>query len=130
MYYANVLDDDTFNICDSPYNSWVASIRNISSAGSDVTVRRAGPYIVVSDEANPDAFSKAKIMKVGYWIHESGPILAENYLSRGALPNVCHPISVWSARGLACLDNDPVTYDFRGGPEALLIQTRIPGVAT
>jgi hypothetical protein len=127
-YYAWVIDADSFKICTS-WQTWMSgTFVNLSSAGSSVTVIMFGPYIVVSDKANPSGQDNAKILKVGYESTISGYITCQSFMSKGVGSN-SHPAGVWSGYFTKTVDAGPFTYDFRGNSEFLLLQTRIPAEA-
>jgi hypothetical protein len=127
-YYALVLSGDTLQVQNSLMQS--AAIRTITSAGSNNTIRRAGPYIVVCESATPDLQDNKRVIKVGYRIGNAALVDIQHFLSAGQYLTGGHPSGLWSGRTLKAVDAGPFTYDFRGGPEFLSLQTKVPGDAT
>lgn len=127
-YYVWRIDADTFKVCDSWSAFMNGTTRDITSAGSGNAAIAWGPYIVVSDKANPAVQDNAKIIKIGYETTVSANVYCQMFFSKGITAN-SHPLGVWAGHFIKTVDAGPFTYDFRGNLEFLVLQSRIPAEA-
>lgn len=127
-YYIWYLTENTFKVCSNWRNFMSGTVVDITSAGSNNFVVAFGPYIVVSDKANPAIQDNAKIIKIGYETTVAGYVYCQAFLSKGITSN-SHPLGVWAGQFIKTVDAGPFTYDFRGNLEFLVLQSRIPAEA-
>jgi hypothetical protein len=129
IYYAFVVSVNVIKVC-ATWFSWLGqSYINITSAGSGTNQAiMTGPYIVVSNLASPAVQSEAKILKVGYNSSYAGYVSVQMFMSKGFTVST-HPVGVWAGYYLKTVDAGAFTYNFRGGLDFLLLQTRPPAGA-
>lgn len=123
-YYVYVVDDDTFKISESFKEAYEGnSFFDFVDTGSGCSVNLSGPYIVVSNESNPDIIGgiNTHIWKIGYFPNIFNYILMQCWLSPGCHSNAL-PYGIISGYWLNVSDGGANQYDFRGGPDFLLIQ--------
>lgn len=125
-YYCKVLDADNIQVFPS-WDNWLrnTSVMNLTSAGSGNSAIVTGPYIVISDQANPSAISNAKIAKIGYDSGMAGYAMVQFFLTAGSNANT-HPLGLWGGYPIKTVDSGAFTYNFRGNDEFILWQSRIP----
>lgn len=97
----------------------------------DQSALATNPYIIISDTAAPAAndYNTApnggapKILKVGYVSTEAGYIRVNGYMWWNSATHVGY--GLWCGYRLDTYDDADFAYDFRGGEECLIIQTRL-----
>jgi hypothetical protein len=131
LYYAIVVDANTIKLATSEVNSWNGTAIDITSQGTGThTFTPRDPFIVVSNVENPvlNAYNEigglpAKFMKVGFNTAESGYVRVYHFLWWDKTNKVGRGFTGdW--RKLNTLDSSEFAYDFRGGPEQMILQTR------
>ena len=100
----------------------------------DQSAANPNPYIVVSQHtaanvaANPNRTDEPhKIIKIGLLGAESGYVWVESYLwwdVAGAVGAAHTGYGLWSSHKINTYDSADFVYDFRGGPDLMIIQSR------
>ncbi len=124
-YWVKKIDANSFQIYDRLRYIWQATAKNFNDNGTgNHTSVMDGPYIVISDNASPaNANTVCKIIKIGYVSLEAGYIRVSGWLSWNSTTTSLN--GMWWQRKIATLDDADFAYDFRGGEEQMIIQTRI-----
>jgi hypothetical protein len=127
-YYVRVIDVDTIEL----YNylgyavdtGQVGQRLNLSSySAGTLTLTLAGPYIMVSPVAAPTANQAALFMRVGYETATAAQLRVQFFMGWDNTNKVA--FGYWGGYILTTVDGGDYAYDFRGGDECMLIQTRI-----
>ena len=123
-YYVIKVDANTFSLATSLANAYAGTAINITTQGTGTHhVVIDGPYIIVSDQAAPAINEVAFVIKVGYKTLEAGYIGVQHFLGWDDANKIA--IGVWSGVKLNSVDAGAFAYDFRGGDQGMVIQTRI-----
>lgn len=123
-YYVYLIDDDTFKVSISFQEAYEGnSFFDFTDTGSNCSVNLSGPYIVVSNESTPDVMGgkNTHIWKIGYFPNIFNYILCQIWLSPGVASNAL-PYGIIGGYWMNCSDSGAQQYDFRGGPNFLLLQ--------
>jgi len=93
-----------------------------SGAGikNDISV---DPYIVVSDQQNPTTYSGAKFVEIGMVTGTAGQIYIKTWMNYDT--TIHTGFGMFGAHSLGTVDAGAFVYDFRGGDECIVIQTRV-----
>lgn len=101
----------------------------------DQSTASPDPYIVISNHtagnvaANPNRYNEPhKILKCGYNTTEAGTLRIEAYLWWDAAAHVGY--GRWASKRMENYDAANFVYDFRGGPEIMLISSRLGALWT
>lgn len=124
FYYVHVVDDDTFKVSTSFAGAYEGTnLFDFTDTGSGCSVNLSGPYIVVSNESTPAISGgiNTQIWKIGYFPNIFNYIVMQSWISPGAHSNAL-PYGIIGGHWLNCSDGGAQQYDFRGGPEFLLVQ--------
>lgn len=124
-YYIIKVDADNFKLATTYAKIWNSTYHQITANGSGtITATLIGPYITVSDNAAPaTANTVCMILQIGMKTLEAGYVEAYSFLSWDDTNKV--PKALWAGRRLATLDDADFAYDFRGGDEQMILQSRI-----
>jgi len=124
-YFVIKIDNNTFKLADSLRNAILGTVKSITSDGTGThSVTLYGSYIIVSDNASPaNANTVCKIIKIGMDSLVAGQIDIHTFLSWDTINLIAK--GLWNGRTLSTLDDADFAYDFRGGDEQMIIQTRI-----
>lgn len=82
-----------------------------------------GPYIVVSNVAAPQINQSCLILKVGYVSLTASYINVQPFLSWDSVSGCVN--GVWAGHRVSTADSTDFVYDFRGGAECMILQSRI-----
>jgi hypothetical protein len=148
-YYVIYGDADTFQLAETYADAIAGTEVNIIDTGSgthsvyalgggagwyihdDQSALGTNPYIIVTDTASPavndyntsPSGNAPKFIRVMLTTSEAGYIRCAGYMWWN---NSTHTgYGLWNQRRLATLDSADFAYDFRGGAECMIIQTRI-----
>jgi hypothetical protein len=123
-YYVIKTGANTFKISSSLANAYAGTNITVSSQGTGVhSVVLEGPYIIVSDNASPAINEVCFVMKIGYLVLEAGYIRVQHFLGWDDTNKIA--IGVWDGRRVESVDAGPFAYDFRGGTQGMIVQSRI-----
>jgi len=109
------------------FTSWVT--KTPTSGGpqwyviDDQSAAVTDPYIVVSDLPSHVVNQVAKIIKVGMIKTEAGYIRVQFYMYWNPITHTGQ--GIWSGHRLNTYDDADFSYDFRGGAECMILQTRL-----
>jgi hypothetical protein len=124
-YYVNKIDANKFRLYDSyksayanNLNSWPSN----SGTGNQVIILN-GPYVVVSNVSSPQVNQSCMILRVGYVSLTGSTINVQSFLSWDSV-NQC-VYGLWSGHRVSTADSSDFVYDFRGGAECMILQSRI-----
>jgi len=123
FYYVILVSVDRFKFADTLDESYEGiAITGFGAlpAGTHTGLLE-GPYIVVSSVPAPTITTSQILLRVGYITTESAFIRVTMYLGWAT----DHPISIWGGHKVNTLDAATFTYDFRGGTDTMIIQSRI-----
>lgn len=98
-----------------------------SSGGTGTQrVNLNGPYIIVSDSSSPAINdSTSKIIKTWAKTSEAGYARVSHFLGWDGTK----PYGLWSDHALSTVDSGDFVYDFRGGSEIMILQSRNPNLS-
>lgn len=123
-YYIYKINDNQFRVCSFITSAWAGTGTSITSNGTGTHYAlMEGPYIVVSDQSSLSRNQPAMISKVGYKILESGKIRVNYPLACDTTNKIL--FGFWAGHAITTVDSGPFSYDFRGGAECLIMQSRI-----
>jgi hypothetical protein len=123
-YYIYKIDADHFRLCSSMTNCWAGTGINVTGSGTGTQyTTEIGPYIVVSDQAAPTINQSCMISKVGYRTSVSAEVRVQMALSFDTTNKILY--GFWSGYTVTTLDSADFSYDFRGGAECMILQSRI-----
>lgn len=123
-YYVYLIDDDTFKVSESFQGAYEGhTFFNFTDTGSSCSVNSSGPYIVVSNEATPDVMGgrNTQVWKIGYFPNIFNYIMCQIWVSPG-INSSSLPYGIVGGHWINCSDGGAQQYDFRGGPDFLLVQ--------
>lgn len=131
-YFVHRIDANTFHLVRDylrpAYEGESSEYVNLTTTGSGTSyVSQDGPYIVASNNASPAVMGGANdhIIKIGYYDSVASYVYMQHYLSPG-VDSVSLPYFGYNGHWIKTVDAGPFTYDFRGGEEFLLLQSRVP----
>jgi len=126
-YYVIKVDDDNFrltSLASGPQYPAFTGYTNILSAGSGTqSVIARTTYIIVSTASAPGVNDAVKILKVSMKTNEAGYVRVQFLLSFDTVNKIAR--GYWGGYWLATYDSASFAYDFRGGDECMLIQSRL-----
>jgi hypothetical protein len=123
-YVVYKVNNDQFRLCYYMASAWDGTGTVLYNTGSGTQyAQMEGPYIVVSDQSSPTINQPAMIMKAGYKILESGKIRTQYALSFDTTNKILY--GYWGGFGINTVDSGSYSYDFRGGAECMIAQSRI-----
>lgn len=123
-YYVIKVDANTISFASSLENAYDGTEVNISSAGSGThTVTLEGAYIICSNNGSAGVNTSQMIFKIGMITTEAGYVRIQYFLGWDSTNNV--PMSLWSGYRLNTYDDADFAYDFRGGEETMIVQSRL-----
>ena len=123
-FYVYKINNDQFRLCNSITDSWSGIGVNVNNSGSGTQFSlMEGPYIVVSDQSSPTINQPSMIMKTGYKVLESAKVRSQYVLSFDTTNKVLY--GYWGGFELNTVDAGPFSYDFRGGAECMITQSRV-----
>jgi hypothetical protein len=123
-YYVVKYDADNFRLATTLTNAWAGTVINITGAGTGThSFKMTGPYIVVSDQAAPTINQSCMILKVGYVTATAAEVRVQMCLSFDTTNKILY--GYWSGYIVTTLDSADFSYDFRGGAECMVLQSRI-----
>ena len=97
---------------------------NITNQGTGThAVILEGPYIIVSNIAAPTINQSCFVIKFGYRTLEAGYMRVQQFLGWDDTNKI--PVGLWDGRRVTTVDAGPFAYDFRGGDQGMVIQSRI-----
>lgn len=118
------IDNNSFKLSTNRGTLANSGYLNITSSGTGThSWILEGPYIIVSDTAVPQINQVCKFMKVGYRTSEGSYIRVQTFLGWDNTNKIMS--SIWNGTRLETVDSSDFAYDFRGGPECMILQTRI-----
>ena len=96
----------------------------VTSSGTGVhTFTLNGPYIVVSNEPSPQVNQSCHIMTIGYLSAIGSQVRVQHQLGYDSVLDSLG--FVWDGHYITTLDSSDFAYDFRGGDECMILQSRI-----
>lgn len=123
-YIVYKVNGNQFRLCSNMTDSWTGTGVNVTNTGSGThRAQMEGPYIVVSDQSSPTTNQPAMIMKAGYKILESGKLRTQYALSFDTTNKVIY--GYWGGFQINTVDAGSFSYDFRGGAECMIVQSRV-----
>ena len=123
-YYAYKIDDTRFRACQYLTNAWSGTGVTVNNTGVGThSALLEGPYIVVSDQSSFTRNQSAMIMKAGYVTTESAKVRIHYALSFDTTSKILY--GYWGGFFVTTLDSASFSYDFRGGAECMIVQSRI-----
>lgn len=123
-YYVIKVDADNFYLATSMSNAQIGTKINITGAGTGThSFLEIGPYIVVSDQAAPTINQACMILRVGYRTSEAARVRFQSCLSFDTTNKILY--GYWHGKQITTVDSGDFAYDFRGGAECMIIQSRI-----
>jgi hypothetical protein len=88
-----------------------------------LTLKSVNPFIVVSDQTAPTLYSNAKFVKIMLPTATPGEIQISSYMYWDTTVHL--GFGLFGSHVLHTLDSASFVYDFRGGTDGLIIQTRL-----
>ena len=123
-YYVIKIDADNYQLATSLTNAWAGTNIDITGAGTGThSHQEIGPYVVVSDQAAPTINQSAMILRIGYRTDTAAQVRVQTCLSFDTTEKILY--GYWSGYIVDTLDAADFSYDFRGGAECMVLQSRI-----
>lgn len=123
-YYVIKVNADTIKLATSFAYAYAGTAVNITSQGTGTHAAiLEGPYIIVSNVAAPAINEVCFVIKIGYRDLEAGYARIQQFLGWDDTNKI--PVGVWDGRRAATVDAGAFAYDFRGGAQGMIIQSRI-----
>jgi len=123
-YYVYKIDSSRFRACQYLTTAWDGTGINVQNTGSGThSALLTGPYIVVSDQSSFTRNQSAMIMRAGYVTTESAKVRIQYALAFDTTSKILY--GYWGGFNVNTLDAASFSYDFRGGAECLIVQSRI-----
>ena len=123
-YYVIRIDANTFYLATTLTNAQAGTNLLVSSAGSGTnSYQEIGPYMVISDQAAPAANSSAMIIRVGYRTSIAANVIAHYFLGFDSTTKKL--TGLWCGIAVTTVDSGAFSYDFRGGANCMILQSRI-----
>ena len=123
-YYIIKVDANTISFASNLENAYDGTATGFTGSGSGThSVTLEGPYIIASNNAAATVNSSQMLIKVGMISTEAGYIRVNYFLGWDDTNLV--PMSCFSGYRIETYDDADFAYDFRGGEETMIIQSRL-----
>jgi len=123
-YYVTKVNDNSFKLSTNHFNVGIGTYINITNSGvGSQTFTLSGPYIIISDEPSPQINQVCKFMKVGYGIPQGSYIQVQYFIGWNNTSKILG--SIYGGYIIETVDDGNFAYDFRGGDECMILQSRI-----
>jgi len=123
-YYCIKTGANTFQVATSLAFAYAGTPVDITTQGTvGHHVVLDGPYIIVSDQAAPAVNEACFIIKIGHKTLDAGYMRVQQFLSWDGVNDIA--VGLWDGHRIQTVDAGPFAYDFRGGAQGMIIQTRI-----
>jgi hypothetical protein len=123
-YFVIKVDADNFRLATTLLNCQLGSYVTLTNAGTGTNYYLLeGPYIIVSDQVAPTTNQSCMILKVRMVSTEAAYIRVQYWMSFDTTNKVLY--GLWGGYRIPTYDSADFAYDFRGGSETLIIQSRL-----
>jgi hypothetical protein len=123
-YYVIKVSANVFKVASSLAYAYAGTAVNITGQGTGTHhVVLDGPYVVVSDNASPAINEVCFVIKLGYKTLDAGYMWVQQFLGWDDTNKIA--VGLWDGHRIQTVDAGPFAYDFRGGAQGMIFQTRI-----
>lgn len=123
-YYVIKVDANTIKLATTLENAYDGTAVNFTGSGSGThTVTLEGPYVICSNTVAADLNTSQMLLKVGMVTTEAGYVRVNYFLGWDITNKI--PMSAWSGYAIQTYDDADFEYNFRGGEESMIIQSRL-----